>query len=120
MEANNMAAMREALSAALEQVNKVYDILSRPCVVIEEARQGCREARGVLIPALASPPRNCDIFKTESKRRAAFIAYFNEAYELKGSQHAIDTYDLDHNADGILYDYIEWLFDAADESEVAK
>ena len=111
MQTNNK--LREALSAALEQVNKVYDILSRPCVVIEEARQGCREARGVLIPALAAPPRNCDIFKTKSERRAAFIAYFNEAYDLKGSQHAIDTYDLNHNADGILHDYIEWLFEPA-------
>lgn len=62
MEASNVKTMREALSAALEQVNKVYDILSRPCVFIQEARQGCREARGVLIPALAAPPRNCDRF----------------------------------------------------------
>lgn len=70
--------------------------------------------------ALSAPPRNCDVLKTESKRRAAFIAYFNEAYDLKGSQYAIDTCDLKHDVDGILHDYIKWLFDAADESEVAK
>ena len=67
METNNK--LREALSAALEQVNKVYDILSRPCVVIEEARQGCREARGVLIPALAEPLKNCEMGTAEEQAR---------------------------------------------------
>jgi len=65
METNNK--LREALSAALEQVNKVYDILSKPCVVIEEARQGCREARGVLIPALAVPVKNCEVGSPEEQ-----------------------------------------------------
>jgi len=69
----NMA--NNALSAALEQVNKVYDILSRPCVFLEEARQGCREARGVLIPALAAPPRNCDRFNSGDPVKDADDAY---------------------------------------------
>lgn len=63
----NAAAMCEALQTnnklreALEKVNEVYDILSKPCIVAEEARQACREARGILIPALSKPPRQCDV-----------------------------------------------------------
>lgn len=44
MEANNAAAMNEAL----ESVNKIYDMLSKPCIVIEEVRQECQKARAVL------------------------------------------------------------------------
>lgn len=53
METNDRKAMREAL----DKVNEIYDILSKPCIVAEEARQACREARGVLIPVLSAPPR---------------------------------------------------------------
>ena len=67
MEANNMKAMREALTEALNHVNDVYDTLSKSCVEIEKARQGCREARGVLIPALVAPPRNCDVGTAEEQ-----------------------------------------------------
>ena len=45
MEANDMKAMNEAL----ESVNKIYDLLSKPCVVIEEVRQECQKARAVLM-----------------------------------------------------------------------
>ena len=77
METNNK--LREALSAALEQVNKVYDILSKPCVVIEEARQCCREARGVLIPALEVPVKNCEVGSPEEQfaRFKKFCARFD-------------------------------------------
>lgn len=57
----NVQKMREALREALGRVNEIYDIISKPCIVIEEARKACREARGVLIPALATPLRNCDV-----------------------------------------------------------
>ena len=67
MEANNMAAMRAALRAALEKVDEIYDILSKPCIVAEEARQACREARGLLIPALDKPPRQCDVGTAEEQ-----------------------------------------------------
>ena len=53
------AKMREAL----ESVNKIYDLLSKLCIVIEEVRQACREARVVLI----APPRNCDVGTAEEQ-----------------------------------------------------
>jgi hypothetical protein len=54
--------------------------------------------------------RNCDVFKTESERRAAFIDWYNETFELKGTYHEIDTCDLKHDVEGILHEYIDWLF----------
>lgn len=50
----NEAAMREALEA----VDKIYDMLSKPCIVIEEVRHACQKARAVLI---STPQRNCDM-----------------------------------------------------------
>ena len=91
------AKLREAVSAALEQVNKVYDILSRPCVVIEEARQGCREARGVLIPALAAPARNCDRFPTLHEAWLEWQAYCSE-----------------HTNDAATKKFHVWLYDTAE------
>lgn len=105
---NNTKAMREALKMFVDAYSTTSYTLC-----IENLRPAFQKAKA----ALAKPPRNCDIFKTESKRRAAFIAYFNEAYDLEGSKYAIDTYDLNHNADGILHDYIEWLFAPAEEGE---
>lgn len=63
----NAAALREALVEALNKVNDAYDILSKPCVTLEEARQACREARGIIIPALSAPPRNCDVGTSEEQ-----------------------------------------------------
>ncbi len=56
------AAMREAL----ELVNKIYDLLSKPCIVIEEVRQVCQKARAVLI---APPLRNCDVGTAEEQEK---------------------------------------------------
>ena len=67
MEANNAAAMHEAL----ELVNKIYNLLSKPCIVIEEVRQVCQKARAVLI---ATPPRNCDV-GTAEEQVARYHAY---------------------------------------------
>lgn len=50
MENNVQYKMREALES-------IYDMLSKPCIVIEEVRQACQKARAVLI---STPPRNCD------------------------------------------------------------
>lgn len=109
MEASDdVKAMREALSAALEQVNKVYDILSRPCVFIEEARQGCREARGVLIPALAAPPRNCDV-GTEVEKHRRFIRYCNACDCPMGCIHRKQFVGmLDERCASMLKCYIRW------------
>lgn len=32
----------------LEAVNKIYDLLSKPAIFLEEVRQACREARAVI------------------------------------------------------------------------
>ena len=67
MEVNNNKAMCEAL----ELVNKIYDMLSKPCIVIEEVRQECRKARAALI---STPPRNCDVGTPaeQAKRKQAY------------------------------------------------
>ena len=48
----------EQMHAALELVNEIYVLLSKPCIVIEEVRQVCQKARAVLI---SMPQRNCDV-----------------------------------------------------------
>lgn len=107
----DMATMRDAL----ESVNKIYDMVSKPCIVIEEVRQACQKARAVLI---STTPRNCDVYETKAERQSAFINWYNETFDLKGSKYAIDTCDLKHNIDDILHEYIEWLFaEAKGEAE---
>ena len=73
------AAMREAL----ELVNKIYDLLSKPCIVIEEVRQACQKARAVLI---ATPLRNCDVGTAEERmyRYNRLRDEINERYERLG------------------------------------
>jgi len=73
-EAINAAAMHEAL----ELVNKIYDMLSKPCIVIEEVRQACQKARAVLI---STPPRNCDVgtAKEQWKRFDEFCISWEES-----------------------------------------
>ena len=58
--AGNAAAMLKAL----ELVNKIYDLLSKPCIVIEEVRHACQKARAVLI---SMPQRNCDVGTAEEQ-----------------------------------------------------
>ena len=73
------------------------------------ACDGADELRGMVARALSAPPRNYDLYATEAERLDAFIAYYNETFDLKG-EYAFDTYDLKHNVDGIFNDYINWLF----------
>lgn len=35
-------------SSLIGAVDKIYDLVSRPCVVIEDVRQACREARAIV------------------------------------------------------------------------
>lgn len=106
MESSNAAMMREALLI----VKRLFDgrIMFQPAI---------RKAHKAVDAALAKPPRNCDIFKTESERQSAFIAYYNEAFDLKGTSGEISICDLKHDVDGILHEYIEWLFATATEQE---
>lgn len=82
MGANDRAAMREALG----KVNEIYDILSKPCIVIEDARQACREARAVLIPALDKPPLQCDVGTAEEQNKR-FVEYCKN-HRIKITGHA--------------------------------
>jgi hypothetical protein len=67
--------------------------------------------------ALAAPARNCDLYETESERQAAFIAYYNETFELTGTSDEISSCELKHDVDGILHEYIDWLFAEAKGEE---
>lgn len=77
----NAAAMREAMVEALNKVNDAYDMLSKPCVTLEEVRQACREARGIIIPALSEPARNCDIYTTSKDADRAITEYCSKMAE---------------------------------------
>lgn len=98
----NAAAMREA-------VDKIQKLVTsdRPADEVEIANI-CRAA-------LAKPPRNCDVFKSEDEAKSAFIAYYNETFGLNGSIDEIGACDLKHNVDGICHDYIQWLLAPATE-----
>ena len=56
----------EQMRDALELVNEIYDLLSKPCIVIEEVRQACQKARAVLI---SMPLRNCDVGTAEEQAK---------------------------------------------------
>lgn len=77
----NSAAMRKAMVEALNKVNDAYDMLSKPCVTLEEVRQACREARGIIIPALSEPARNCDIYTTSNDADRAITEYCSKMAE---------------------------------------
>ena len=110
----NAAKMREALEKMTDFINTWKDHL---CGTIgEEAQEHINRSEA----ALSAPARNCDRFDNESEMRTAFIAYYNEAFDLKGSEYEIDTCDLKHDVDGILHEYINWLFAEAKESSTNK
>lgn len=67
MEASNVKTYEKFskfTEEALDAVNKIYDLISKPCVFREEVLQACREARAILYnpPITKTPPRNCDAF----------------------------------------------------------
>ena len=47
--AETEAKMETNGNSALEAVDKIYSLVSKPCIVIEEVRQACREARAIII-----------------------------------------------------------------------
>lgn len=96
----DMAAMLEAL----QTISK--------CDISKE--EDCYTLYRVCEEALSKPPRNCDVYETEAERQSAFINWYNETFDLKGSKYAIDTCDLKHNIDNILHEYITWLFAKAE------
>lgn len=98
----NAAAMREALVDALNKVNDAYDILSRPCVTLEEVRQACREARGIIISALSAPARNCDIpfYQCTTERRISDSVW--RKFKKQNPEAYFDAFGLLHCIDWLL------------------
>ena len=96
----------EFSQAALNKVNEIYALLSKPCIVIEDVRELCREARGILYnpPVDEVPVRNCD---TDKDGKTLLDDYIS----MKGI--------TSENQVGALYDLalpvIVWLLSSAAE-----
>lgn len=102
----NQLKLREALLKILGIVDHMqYRYAAMPELIAKDIL----ELKQIAESALSAPPRNYDLYATEAERLDAFIAYYNETFDLKG-EYAFDTYDLKHNVDGIFNDYINWLF----------
>jgi GH35 family endo-1,4-beta-xylanase len=97
--------MNAKLRKALENSNELIEELALMGECGEYVKEQLEENKA----ALAKPLRNCDVFTSESEMKAAFIAYYNEMWDLKGTSYEIDYCDLKHNVEGILHDYIKWL-----------
>ena len=97
--------MNIKLREALENSNGLLEELTLFGEWAKSAREQIAENKA----ALAEPVRNCDVYKSESEMKAAFIDYYNEVWSLKGTSDEIDYCDLKHNIDGILHGYIDWL-----------
>jgi hypothetical protein len=68
MEANNMAAMREALERCRNTLLGVRDLTTNP-----DIRNGVANCLAEYVePALSAPPRNCDRFATLPDALAAW------------------------------------------------
>lgn len=113
---NSNSKLREAVESLLDLLDDFA--ITEEIVLIAHEKQLYRETLhtdktlAVLRrakAALAEPLRNCDVFESESEMQTAFLDYYNEAFSLKGTSYEIEYYDLNHNVDGILYDYIRWL-----------
>lgn len=72
MEVSNVkthAIFSKFTKEALDAVNKIYDLVSKPCVVLEDVFQACQQARAILYnpPVTKTPPRNCDVGTAEEQ-----------------------------------------------------
>ena len=90
-EAANAAAMREALEKVLECIN-----LNLTCSVRMDGTHDIRNYKKIVKDAIAAPPRNCDIYKTNHD---AWLAWEKHCEKT-------DTYDDIDEVD--LYGI--WLF----------
>lgn len=72
MEVSNVkthAIFSKFTKEALDAVNKIYDLVSKPCVALEDVSQACQQARAILYnpPVTKTPPRNCDVGTAEEQ-----------------------------------------------------
>ena len=93
----------EFSQAALNKVNEIYALLSKPCVVLEEVLQLCREARGILYnpPVTKTPPRNCERFETAEDAKKEFNYLWNFVWKRGGGY--VDEREY-------WSEYEKWLF----------
>jgi hypothetical protein len=97
--------MNAKLREALENSNGLLEELA----LIGEWGESAREQIAENNAALAKPLRNCDVYASESELKSAFIDWYNEVWDLKGTSDEIDYCDLKHNVEDILHDYIDWI-----------
>lgn len=97
--------MNAKLREALENSNGLLEELT----LFGECAKSAREQIAENKAALAELLRNCDVYKTEAEMKAAFIEYYNELWDSKGTFDEIDYCDLKHNINEILHCYIDWL-----------
>ena len=57
-----------------------------------------------------NPKRNCEKYLTEHEAKIAFLEYYNNLYMLE-EKDKVDFADLKHNVDGLLREFVEWLFE---------
>jgi hypothetical protein len=98
MEANNMAAMRETLVSVKKSIDEMgaASLDGDPEIMLMSLTQVCARLSARIKSALATPPRNCDVYNNESCRMA---------YHLHG--------------DGLMtmQAFADWLFATATEKE---
>lgn len=105
MEANNMAAMREALQTIHDRVNSLD----------EECGVDPVEVRDIARAALAKPQRNCDRFTDELDAQLAFL---NEVWLISIDRETMTEQDAYENwTDEMRARYGRWLLAPATEQK---
>lgn len=112
-ETNDTSKMRKTLTLVVDACSTITK-MSQDSAFVETWAE---ETKKVALEALSAPPRNCDVFETETEMRKAFIDWYNETWDLKGSKYEIEMCDLKHDVEGILHEYIQWLFSSVHEHE---
>lgn len=95
---------------ALNAVNKIYDLVSKPCVVLEDVFQACQQARAILYnpPVTKTPPRNCERFETAEDAKKEFNYLWNFVWKRGGGY--VDEREYRN-------EYEKWLFAPIQEGE---
>ena len=87
MEANNMAAMREALNKIYFNAQYICDYKDEPAIVCYQANL----IKQAVNAALSKPPRNCDVGTAEEQsRRFDNVCSFRFTGNCAGCQNPLD------------------------------
>ena len=95
---------------ALDAVNKIYDLVSKPCVVLEDIFQACQQARSILYnpPVTKTLLRNCERFETAEDANKEFNYLWNFVWKRGGGY--VDEREY-------RGEYEKWLFAPIQEGE---